>query len=193
MEDYINEDNIINDDIYKKLKDSITCPLCINIFINPLICLKCQNVYCKKCIDDWNTRDNKCPNRCTEKKKKKSILANQLLSSLNFKCPICGKTIGYDDMQKHHDICSPEKINEGKIIWDYIGSTENNNTPIYLNAPISLDTAKYLDTPKSLDTPTTPNFEKISREEMEKYRQEGIEVTYMTSKNIFYYNYFILF
>ena len=35
------------------------------MLIDPVIC-KCQNVYCKACIDEWSKNNKKCPNNCDE-------------------------------------------------------------------------------------------------------------------------------
>ena len=47
------------------IKKSLTCALCKNMLIDPVIC-KCQNVYCKACIDEWSKNNKKCPNNCDE-------------------------------------------------------------------------------------------------------------------------------
>ena len=50
MEKYINKDTVKEDDIFKIIEPTVICPLCKNIYINPLSCLKCQGVFCKKCF-----------------------------------------------------------------------------------------------------------------------------------------------
>ena len=64
MENYINEETVVKDGVYLIFKDDVICPICSNLIINPMMCMRCQNVYCKKCIEAWNKKDNKCPNRC---------------------------------------------------------------------------------------------------------------------------------
>lgn len=158
MEKYINEETIIEDEFYQKFKELIICPLCLNIFIKPVMCLKCQNVYCQKCVDDWSKKDEKCPNRCIEPNYQRSLAKNQLLSTLKFKCTICGESIDYDQAEKHHDFCinnkdrpeinikSPDKLN---IIWDYI---------------------------------KLPKMEKIPAKEVTKLRIFGNKITHITGK-----------
>ena len=53
MEEYINNDTCFHNDIYESFKDAIKCPLCHNILINLMMYMKCQNVYCQKCVDDF--------------------------------------------------------------------------------------------------------------------------------------------
>lgn len=114
MEKYINDDLVIKNEIYNFFKDSITCPLCLKIFINPLMCMKCQNVYCKKCIDEWEKKNNTCPNRCENPNYQKSIGKQELLSKLKFKCINCDEEIEYDNIEKHYNSCK-SKTNTKKI------------------------------------------------------------------------------
>ena len=107
MEDFIREDTIVEDAIYSCFKESVTCPICSNILINPLMCMNCQNVYCKKCIDGWSKKDNKCPNRCENPNYKPSVEKNNILSKLKFKCQKCGEEILYDNVKSHIESCKP--------------------------------------------------------------------------------------
>ena len=58
MEAYINNKTLVDNQLNNALKSSVICPLCENILINPIMCMSCQNVYCKKCIEAWNKKDN---------------------------------------------------------------------------------------------------------------------------------------
>ena len=107
MEKYININTIIEDSIYDIFKNSIICPLCNNILIDPMMCMKCQNAYCKKCIDDWNKNNEKCPKGCEAPNYSKSIGKNDILSKLKFRCVGCGEEIEYDNAEKHHESCCP--------------------------------------------------------------------------------------
>ena len=80
MEEYINNNKIVKDAVYNAFKGAITCPLCSNVLIDPIMCTKCQNVYCKKCIDEWEKKNNTCPNRCENPNYQKSIGKQELLS-----------------------------------------------------------------------------------------------------------------
>ena len=150
MEEYINNETIVENEIYKAFKDSVECPLCLNILINPHMCMKCQNVYCKKCIDDWTKKSEKCPNRCERPNYKKSLVKNEILSRLKFKCKKCHTTIAYDNIQKHYENCKP---------------IENYKKKEY-----------------SMETPLGKKLEKISIDQVDKYREEGNDITFITSK-----------
>ena len=47
LRDYINDKTVIKDEIYKNFEYSVTCSICSEIMINPMMCMNCQTVYCK--------------------------------------------------------------------------------------------------------------------------------------------------
>jgi len=120
MDNFISEDTVIKDAIYLVFKDSVVCPICSNILIEPWMCMKCQNVYCRKCIDEWSKKDNKCPNRCENPNYQKSIEKNNILSKLKFKCQKCGEEIFYSNVKSHVDSCKPN--DNYKVIDSDFGS-----------------------------------------------------------------------
>ena len=117
MEKFINNDTIIKDEIYDTFKDSISCPICYNIFIEPIMCIKCQNSFCKQCIDKME--DIKCPNKCEEPNYQKSNAKHDILTNLKFKCKYCKTTIKYDDAYNHKNVCCTELIDSYEIIEDF--------------------------------------------------------------------------
>ena len=84
MRSFFNENFLIEPIIIdKKFKNSILCPLCHNIFFEPIICMKCKNTYCKQCISKLN--DN-CPNKCNNTHFEENSLKKKILKHLIFKC-----------------------------------------------------------------------------------------------------------
>ena len=144
MDKYINEESIIEDDIYSSFKDSVICPICTNIIINPVMCMNCQNSYCEKCINNWSERDNRCPNHCENPNYKKSIEKNTILSKLKFKCNKCNGEILYDNVKKHAETCKL-KVNNSK-------------------------------------STNTKKIKKLIKNDVDKLRAEGKELTYITCK-----------
>ena len=105
MEDirnYINESNIINEEIYNEFKYSVTCQICSNIIYEPMMCMVCQKVYCKLCISQWAITNRKCPYRCINPNYQIAKDMTQLLSKLKFKCKNCNKIIKYNNMKNHY-------------------------------------------------------------------------------------------
>jgi hypothetical protein len=109
MELYVNNDTLVEDDISKIFKSSVICPLCKSILIKPFMCMKCQNVYCKKCIDNLSEKNEKCPNNCDSPTFQNCLVKKEILSKLYFCCVGCGKEIPYDEAEKHHISCCPDK------------------------------------------------------------------------------------
>lgn len=96
--DYFSEDCIVKDQIYNSIKQSIICPICQNIFQNPLICSNCSTSFCQKCIKN----KTKCENCSKENAQyKESISKNQLLSSLKYKCRNCLEEVNRKDIEEH--------------------------------------------------------------------------------------------
>jgi len=110
LHDYMNEENIIKNEAYKSLGKSIICPICIDIIIDPMKCEKCNNIFCKQCLESWSRVDKRCPNRCQNPNYKKSSEKEELFSQLNFKCKKCQKIIKYSEMKRHYySKCGKEK------------------------------------------------------------------------------------
>ena len=101
IQDYINENCVIKNEIYSSLESSIFCIICLDIIIEPVMCVNCKNVYCKHCIDEWSKKNIKCPNRCENPNYQKSVALYKLLSQLSFNCKYCKKIISYNEMEKH--------------------------------------------------------------------------------------------
>lgn len=102
MEEYIKEKYIVKNEVYEALKESVTCSICMNLMINPMVCPKCQNKMCKPCLDKWKAKGGKCPNGC-DSEFQKVIEKNNLITKIKFKCiKGCGEEILFNDLQKHY-------------------------------------------------------------------------------------------
>jgi hypothetical protein len=155
METYVNLDTVIRDDLFEVFKDSITCPLCLNILIEPIICMKCQKVYCKKCIEKWKKKNSKCPSNCNPPNYQDCLGKKDILSILSFKCKKCGQSINYFDAKKHHNICCPDNVSK--------------------NIKLEEET--------EVEEIVLKQMEKISQEEVESYKKKGIRIKNIKSKN----------
>jgi hypothetical protein len=115
MEQYINDDTIIKDAQYEVFKDLIYCQICECLMIEPVMCFNCQNNFCKKCINDWKSRNaNSCPNRCENPIYRDVIGKNRLISKFKFKCiKGCGAEIPFEDINNHYKSnCIENKKND---------------------------------------------------------------------------------
>jgi hypothetical protein len=113
METYVNNNTLVQNDLALMFKSSINCILCNNILIEPLMCMNCQKVCCKKCIDKWKIDNNeKCPNNCSNPNYQNCRDRNEILSKLKFICVGCNNEIEYNEAKNHHDSCCPGKTSE---------------------------------------------------------------------------------
>ena len=104
MEQYVNEETIIKNDKYESFKELIFCPICECLMIEPVMCLECQNNFCKNCIESWKKKNGNCPNRCENPIFKNVIGKNCLISKFNFKCiKGCGAEIPFNDITTHYN------------------------------------------------------------------------------------------
>jgi hypothetical protein len=113
MEKYVNEDTIVKSEIYDLFSESIICPLCSTLMIDQVMCLKCQNIYCKKCIEAWKTKGGGCPNNCKDAIFNDVIEKNNNLTKFKFNCiKGCGEEIPFKEIEKHYSSdCLSKKKN----------------------------------------------------------------------------------
>ena len=111
MEQYINEDTIIKNEIYELFKENIICPICKGLIIEPVICLNCQNIFCKKCIEVLQKKGSSCPNKCQNSTIRDVIGKNNFITKFKFRCiKGCGAEIMFDDIKNHYNTnCLSEK------------------------------------------------------------------------------------
>ena len=112
METYININTLVDNEVSKAFRSLVICPLCKNIYIKPIMCNKCQQVYCQKCIDKWSDENRECPNNCEDPTYQNCIFKNEILSKLKFICVGCEQEIYYDEGKNHHKECCPDKTSE---------------------------------------------------------------------------------
>ena len=95
---------------FKQFEDYITCPICLNVVLDPVCCSQCTVTMCKICIDEWVKKKNSCPNRCENYKENKlDRLAAKLLSTIKIKCvnfsKKCEEIILYENYINHIKEC----------------------------------------------------------------------------------------
>ena len=99
-----------------KLKDYITCGICLDILLNPICCRNCKKKYCKNCIFRYkiNNNQNKCPN-CRQNFEIIEIdhTTKDILNDIKLKCYFfnegCKEKLIYDSFIKHINSCKKGK------------------------------------------------------------------------------------
>ena len=104
MEKFLKEENIVKDELFEALKESVICPLCEELMIVPMECSNCQNLYCEKCIEKWIKKGGGCPNNCTNSEFKKVIEKKRMITKIKFRCiKGCGAEILFNDVKNHYN------------------------------------------------------------------------------------------
>ena len=110
MEDLI--EYVLHDDFFNSIKDEVTCSICMGIKIDPVMCSKCQNSFCEKCIKEWKKKSAKCPMKCDSPSYFKTRVIKNLVCKLKFKCKNgCDKIIPFENVIQHNEI-ECEKISQ---------------------------------------------------------------------------------
>ena len=115
--DYFPEESLIKDDFYKNLEPLLICPICKKIYKDPVMCSKCQSIYCKNCIND-----SKCVKECDDAIFNNSISKMELLSKIKYRCNNCYEEVKQMDINSHlQKNCKSCKIcpKEEKLIDTY--------------------------------------------------------------------------
>ncbi len=128
-EDYFSDDCIIKNELFISLKDLLTCPLCKNIYKDPLICSGCQNVFCQKCLENYSKESN-CPNNCKNNKFSKSILKNELLSKIKYKCKNCKEEVEKNNIKAHLELNCQKKDDKKEKTLAQIFQTKKTLTKL---------------------------------------------------------------
>ena len=103
---YIGNFSIVENEFYKIFKNNVICPFCHNIFFDPMICLKCQSSFCKKCI--YKTGKN-CPNKCIDFSFMKDLNKEEILKKLELKC-VENEIIKYEELKRFIPYQSSSKM-----------------------------------------------------------------------------------
>ena len=123
-------DYVIADDFYNSVKEEVTCSICLDIKIDPIMCSKCQNSYCSKCIENWKLKSSQCPFQCISPTYTVARVVKNLICKLNFKCKNgCDKIIPFEKIELHNEF-ECEKINfkdkYDKLLDNYNNLLEQN-------------------------------------------------------------------
>ena len=113
---YIKTQEVIieDDNPHEKVK----CSICMNILIDPIQCLNCEQSVCRKCIS--NTFRKKCPTCSKTEFTNVSDDVRFTLEKLQLKCPYrCNKIIPYKDYFSHSTKCENKEVKCKNIDCDF--------------------------------------------------------------------------
>ena len=68
----------------QSLKKELTCCICLDILDNPVMCTKCINNFCDKCIQKWEDDNNfYCPFKCEYPKYYTNLALKNLITIIS--------------------------------------------------------------------------------------------------------------
>jgi hypothetical protein len=106
----ISPDEIANRDELH-LDNYLECPIDNMVSVNPIMCKKCETIFCPDCIEDWKKRSNVCPMRCSpmELIKTDKTIIRQQINKIKLFCPYekygCFEKVLFNEVTRHERIC----------------------------------------------------------------------------------------
>jgi len=100
----ISEDLIISE--FLDLTKEFICIICSFIVTDPTTCKICENMFCKKCINEWLKNNTKCPIRCIKFEHKEiTKQTKNVMNKIKLKCinhlQGCNELLIFENYQKH--------------------------------------------------------------------------------------------
>lgn len=96
---YLSSNQIINLSLFESIRESVICLICLGVLVDPTSCSKCENTFCKSCMQTWKlsqTAHYLCPMKCIGNKfQEPSSILKSILSKLEFKCNYCLTDVKY--------------------------------------------------------------------------------------------------
>jgi uncharacterized lipoprotein YehR (DUF1307 family) len=110
---YLDPSYVINPQYFEEVKSILICTFCTGIIYDPIECNKCQNNFCKICLEKWSENQIKCPLRCKAPKfHQENRLIRNLLAKVMLLCPAgCLQKFYYEDYIKHTQTCNSKTVN----------------------------------------------------------------------------------
>ena len=110
------------------------CPICIEFSKDSIQCHKCEQIFCKKCINEWkkNNRNQACPNckgQIIEDKVNRNLM--YIKDFMRIKCLYnCGNYYPLKEMNKHFENCSNCSIKKMIIFYCSFCDFKGNKSEI---------------------------------------------------------------
>lgn len=107
VETGINLDLIIPK--HKDMSTEVICSICLAMIYDPIMCSKCENIFCRSCINALLKKSFKCPNKCIFEEKEIGRVLKNLLNKFELQCYFsingCLSILLYGDFVKHCNNC----------------------------------------------------------------------------------------
>jgi hypothetical protein len=117
--------------IKKNVDKNYLCGICFNLFNEPILCYKCEMIFCRICLKKQIEEKGKCINcfniifydqcKFSENDHYENIYENTMLNCIYY--PVCKKTSNLNEIQEHINTCvfKENKEKYDKIVLEKTG------------------------------------------------------------------------
>ena len=129
-----DENDLPNYPIYEifteKFPDFI-CQICLYFVVDPVECLTCNSIFCKKCLYEYTSYSKHCPNRCELNYRPVNRILKNIINSVKVPCIYyhkgCKEILNYETYYSHVKICpfNPYMCNQCYLV-DVKENVENH-------------------------------------------------------------------
>ena len=105
-------------EIFNEKFPDFICQICLFFVIDPVECLTCGSIFCKKCLYEYTLYSKHCPNRCDINYRPVNRILKNLINSVKVPCIYyhkgCREILTYETFYSHVKICefSPYMCNQ---------------------------------------------------------------------------------
>lgn len=94
---------------HKDMSTEVICSICLAVIYDPIMCSKCENIFCRSCINSLLKKSFKCPNKCIFEEKEVGRVLKNLLNKFELQCYFvkngCSSILLYGEFIKHCNNC----------------------------------------------------------------------------------------
>ena len=118
-------------EIFNEKFPDFICQICLYFVIDPVECLTCNSIFCKKCLYEYTLYSKHCPNRCDINYRPVNRILKNLINSVKVPCIYyhkgCREILTYETYYSHLKICefSPYMCNQCYLV-DVKENVENH-------------------------------------------------------------------
>ena len=118
-------------EIFNEKFPDFICQICLFFVIDPVECLTCNSIFCKKCLYEYTLYSKHCPNRCDINYRPVNRILKNLINAVKVPCIFyhkgCKEILNYESYYSHLKNCnfSPYMCNQCYLV-DVKENVENH-------------------------------------------------------------------
>ena len=118
-------------EIFNEKFPDFICQICLFFVIDPVECLTCNSIFCKKCLYEYTLYSKHCPNRCDINYRPVNRILKKLINAVKVPCIFyhkgCKEILNYESYYSHLKNCnfSPYMCNQCYLV-DVKENVENH-------------------------------------------------------------------